>query len=140
MVTIELKALIKTNWDLIFAILVSIFVTYFGATLKISDFLQASVAIVPITLVVFSVFFAFNKKFIMAALNNKKYKKELYRAFLTPTISSILSLVLAFFSFYNLFVYFLAILFLFYSLFSLIDLIVYLLDTYTKLAKYKKLI
>jgi hypothetical protein len=135
----SLKIFIKTNFDLILAIIISILIVRFGAVLNVSDFLQASVTVVPITLVVLSVFFAFNKKFVLAALNNDIYSKQLYQAFLTPTLSSILSFLFALFGSYYVPIYFLAVLFLIYSLFSLIDLILYLLATYTKLARHKKL-
>jgi hypothetical protein len=134
-----IKNLVKTNADVMCAFVVAIPIVLLGVLLNISDFLQACVTIIPITLVVLSLFVSFNKKFILVALNNKEYAKQLYRAFLTPTISSLLSLITAFFANYNLIIYFIAIFLLFYSLFSLIDLILYLLDTYKKLAHHKKL-
>jgi hypothetical protein len=125
--------------DLIIAILLAVPVVWYGAVLTLSDFLQASITIIPITLVVLSVFFAFNKKFILVALNDKKYTKQLYRAFLTPTLSSLGAFIGAFFSIYSNFIYFVAIFLLMYSLLSLVDLIIYLLGTYEKLAQHKKL-
>lgn len=135
----SIKKLIKINADLIVAFLIAIPITWIGAVLNISDFLQASVTIIPITLVILSVFFAFNKKFILVALNDKKYTKQLYRAFLTPTLSSLSAVIVAFFAIYSNIIYFTAIFLLVYSLLSLVDLILYLLGTYEKLAHHKKL-
>jgi len=135
----NLKLLLKTNLDLVLALLITIPVVYLGSTLKISDFLQACVAIIPITLVALSVFFAFNKKFILLALKNNEYSKQLYRAFLTPAVSSLLSFIVDLFALYNRLIYFLAVLLLLYSLFSLITLIIYLSNTYKKLVRHNKL-
>jgi len=135
----NLKILLKTNLDLVGALLITIPVVYLGSTLKISDFLQACVAIIPITLVALSVFSAFNKKFISVALKDNEYSKQLYRAFLTPAVSSLLSFIVDLFALYDQLIYFLAVLLLLYSLFSLITLILYIYQTLKKLVRHNKL-
>jgi len=138
-VIVSIKEIIETNTDLVVAFLIAIPITQAGPVLRVPDFLQACVVIMPVVLAILSLFFSSSKKFVIAALRDKKYAKELYRAFLTPPVSSFIALIFAFFAVYSSIVYFIAIFLLFYSLLSLVDMVLYFLRLQKMLVRYKKL-
>jgi len=135
----SIKEVIETNTDLVVAFLIAIPIARAGAVLRVSDFLQACVIIMPVVLVILSLFFSSSKKFVIAALRNKGYTKKLHWAFLTPPLSSFGALIFAFFAVYSSIVYFIAIFLLLYSLLSLVDLARYFLRVQEMLVRNKKL-